>query len=584
MDWSYGLLDPAAQAVLRRLAVFAGGWDLAAAEAVCAGENVDADAVLDLLDELLDRSLVYVYEAGGLPRYGMLETVRQYGLQQVEHAGERTVMQDWHLAWCARLAEQAAPALQGPEQMTWLARLAREHDNLRAALQWALDRGLSTLGLGVAGGLGKFWLRGGHQREGRHWLGALLALAADGDAASMAVRAAALESAAWLADDRHDFEQASALFAESGALRRALGEEEQPSGPLINAAMEARSAGDYARAAALLEESQAQYHRLGRTGDGDLGPALSSGARYILLALVVRERGEYARASALCEEGLALARERGDTEGIGVALLNLADLARDQGDAERVRALCEECLDHFRDLGHRWAIGFALNNLALAAYMEGDLALAASRAEESEMLFRELQAEPGLAEVLVTVGRIRGAQGEAVAARANLAEALSLAWTKGPRLVVAAALEALGIQAVGHGQARHGVQLLGAAARLRQAMGAPVRPADRPALEGAQTAARLALGDAAYAEAWGAGEALPLERIVLQAGAGAQPFRVADARRLLGCRVQHCVRGCPPVAVVEQARYQRGRQTRHLPQRCERRRGRGQPASGCAAP
>jgi hypothetical protein len=102
-----------------------------------------------------------------------------------------------------------------------------------------------------------------------------------------------------------------------------------------------------------------------------------------------------------------------------------------------------------------------------------------------------------------------------VAARANLAEALSLAWTKGPRLVVAAALEALGVEAVGRGQAQHGVQLLGAAARLRQAMGAPVRPADRSALEGAQTAARLALGDAAYAEAWGAGEALPLERIVL---------------------------------------------------------------------
>jgi hypothetical protein len=210
----------------------------------------------------------------------------------------------------------------------------------------------------LAGGLGKFWLRGGHQREGRHWLVALLALSAEDDAASMAVRAAALESAAWLADDRHDFEQASAMFAQSGALRRALGQEEQPNGPLINAAMEARAAGDYARAAALLEESLAQYLRLGRTGDSDLGPALSSGYRYILLAL---------------------ARERGDAEGIGVALLNLVDLARDQGDARQVRALCGECLTRFRVLGHRWAIDFARHNLALAA----------SRAQESEMLFRE---------------------------------------------------------------------------------------------------------------------------------------------------------------------------------------------------
>jgi hypothetical protein len=96
----------------------------------------------------------------------------------------------------------------------------------------------------VAGGLGKFWLQGGHQREGWHWLEALLALAADNDAAGMAARTAALEGAAWLADDRHDFEQAAALFAQSGALRQALRQEEQQIGPLINAAMEARAAGN----------------------------------------------------------------------------------------------------------------------------------------------------------------------------------------------------------------------------------------------------------------------------------------------------------------------------------------------------
>jgi predicted ATPase len=125
MNSSYELLDPAAQAVLRRLAVFAGGWNLAEAETGCAGENVEADAVLDLLDELLDRSLLYVYEAGGLSQYGMLEMARQYGLQQLQQAGERTVVQDRHLALCVTLAEQAAPALQRPEQMAWLARLAR---------------------------------------------------------------------------------------------------------------------------------------------------------------------------------------------------------------------------------------------------------------------------------------------------------------------------------------------------------------------------------------------------------------------------------------------------------------------------
>jgi non-specific serine/threonine protein kinase len=226
MDWSYGLLDPAEQALLRRLAVFAGGWDLAAAEAVSAdGEVVAVEALLELLDGLLWRSLVYVHMADGVPRYGLLGTVRQYGLQQLERADETALVRYRHLAWCVALAEQAAPALLGSQQDVWLARLNREHDNLRAALQWALDRRLTMLGLRAAAALGQFWRRR-HQREGRRWLAAFLALAGeDDDAASRAARVRALESAAWLAQDWQDFAQASTLFARSGALRRALGEE-----------------------------------------------------------------------------------------------------------------------------------------------------------------------------------------------------------------------------------------------------------------------------------------------------------------------------------------------------------------------
>ncbi len=264
LDWSYSLLEGAERTLLRRLAVFAGGWELAAAEAICAGGEVTGEAVLELLDELLDRSLVYVYDAGGEPRYGLLETVRQYGAQQLERAGETEGVRGRHLAWCATLAERAAPALQGPEQAVWLARLGHEGDNLRAALRWALDRGLSTLGLRVAGGLGKFWLRAGHQREGRRWLAAFLALAPiPDDAAAPEARATALEAAAGLAEDAHDFTEATALFAQSEALRRTLGQDEHLAAGLINAGMETRARGDYVRATALLEEGLAQYRRPG---------------------------------------------------------------------------------------------------------------------------------------------------------------------------------------------------------------------------------------------------------------------------------------------------------------------------------
>jgi tetratricopeptide (TPR) repeat protein len=292
---------------------------------------------------------------------------------------------------------------------------------------------------------------------------------------------------------------------------------------MINTAMEVRAQGDYARALAILEECLAQYrgaaHRE-RVLDGEPGLSRAWGYRYTVLALVLREQGAYARASALCEECLALARELGNTEGIANALLGLGDLARDQGEAGRVRAYCEECLVLFRELEQQWAIGFTLNDLALAAYLEGDLALAARQAEESDSIFRGLQGGSSLAEVLITVGQIRRAQGEIAAARMSLTEALSLAWAKGPRVVMAAALDELGVQAVRQGQAEHGVHLLGAAAALRQAMGTPVRPADRPAIEAALAAAHASLGEIAFNDAWAAGQRLPVEQVVADALAG----------------------------------------------------------------
>jgi non-specific serine/threonine protein kinase len=517
MDWSYALLEPPGQAVLRRLAVFVGGWDVAAAEAVCAGEEVAASAVLELLDELLDRSLLYyVHETGGVPRSGMLETVRQYGLQQLEHTGELAVVRDRHLHWCVTLAEQAATALWGPDRIAWLGRLEREHDNLRAAIHWALDRDLRLPGLRLAAGLWRFWRsRRSHLSEGRRLLAALLALTGDEDGATgMALRASALEGAAWLAEDEHDFAQASALFAQSDTLRRALGQDERATSLLINEAMAARAAGDYARATALLEDCLARDRARGNResiNHGGLGLSLSR------LALVLAEQGAYAQATALYEECVALHRELQDRKGEGYALQGLGDVARDQGDTGRVRLYCEESLTLFREMGHTLA-GFALNNLAVAACLDGDLELAASRAQESEALFRELQAEPNLAEVLVTMGRVKGAQGEGDAARASLAEALRLAWTKGPRWVVAAALEELGVLAIRQGREREGVTLLAAAARLREVMGAPVRPADRRALDGALATAEATLGATTYADTWAVGQTLPLEQVAARAG------------------------------------------------------------------
>jgi predicted ATPase/DNA-binding XRE family transcriptional regulator len=248
MDWSYGLLDPAEQAVMRRLAVFSGGWDLAAAEAVCAGDLVKPEAVLEILDKLLDWSLVYAHVVDGLMRYGVLETIRQYGLRELERAGETIAVRDRHLSWYAKLAEQASAALVTRDQVSWMERLGREHDNLRAAMQWALDRGPSALGLLIAEGLWQFWRRRGRLSEGRRWLAAFLSRAPDDEidtASRVTVRASALEGAAWLAEDQHEFDQASVLFAQSNALLRTLGQDEHMSSLLLKAALQARAGGTH---------------------------------------------------------------------------------------------------------------------------------------------------------------------------------------------------------------------------------------------------------------------------------------------------------------------------------------------------
>lgn len=150
LDWSHALLAAEEQVLFRRLAVFAGGWSLDAAEAVCAAGGITAGDVVDLLGRLVDKSLVWVDEQEEGPRYRLLETIREYAAEKLEAAGEAVAVRARHYDWCLALAERAQPHLTGAEQATWLGRLEREHDNLRTALRWALDRQETAKGLQLA--------------------------------------------------------------------------------------------------------------------------------------------------------------------------------------------------------------------------------------------------------------------------------------------------------------------------------------------------------------------------------------------------------------------------------------------------
>jgi len=514
-DHSWRLLSEEECALFSRLAVFRGGWTAEAAAQV-------AGATHHHLTALVDKSLVRLMSArvratdmaqpSPAPRFTLLEPIREYVLEQLVARREIDALQRAHASYYLALAEAAAAHWSTSTVDSWLGQLDREYDNLRAALQWARDGGDPTIGLQLAAALRRFWRSRGYLSEGRVWLEELLALQQDiSDVVARAARLQALDVAAWLAADQHDYAHAGQLFEQSMTLRRAQGENEGETQLLVNGAMQARAMGQYRRATELLEDAVARHRVL-----GDRGSLSSGGLGYSLyfLALIRREQGDFAGAAALFNECLELHRALEDREGTAHSLLSLGDMARDQGDVAGVQTYCEQCLTMFRELGSQWAIGFALNNLALAAYGEGNLARAISLVDESVSLFRRIQSEGSLAEVLITQGHILRAQGLAAAAYSALSEALRFAWAVGPRLFAAAAMEGLANVVVSQSHAELGARLLASASVLRAQMGAPVRPADQTMVDHALATARSLLGDTTFAAVWAEARALPAEQIL----------------------------------------------------------------------
>ncbi len=356
--WSYALLEPWPQAVFRRLAVFVGGSTLAATEAVCGGEGTD---VLDALGSLIDNSLLLqeVLPDGGT-RFSMLDTIREYALEQLTATPEVESVLRRHASHFLMLAQEAEPALAGPEQSAWLERLERNHDNLRAALRWAQEAGEAEVGLRLAGALAQFWERHGYTREGRAWLAALLS---GGGEVPGPVRARALNVAGNLARVEGDYDAAVSRYEESLAIRRGLGDTQGIAVSLNN------------------------------------------------LGVAAKDRGDYPAARSYLDESLGLKRRVGERRSIAVTLNNLGLTANGQGDHAAARAFLEEALETFRDLGDKWGIALALNNLGSTALLEGDYERAAALHCSGLALRRGLKDKWGVADGLEGLARVDAAQG-----------------------------------------------------------------------------------------------------------------------------------------------------------------------------
>jgi predicted ATPase len=325
VQWSYDLLSPPERTLLERLSVFAGSWTLEAAEAVCAGDGIGAEQVLDVLGQLVDKSLVLPLPSEAGPRrYRLQDSVRLFAQERLADRGELADMARRHARFFLELAEDAAAELVGPAEPELLARLEAEHDNLRAALRHLLATGSDQDAQRLGGALGLFWFLSSSLSEGRAWLEEVLALPeADGPTPA---RARCLFAAANIAMAQGDCADAMPRATESLRLWRTLRDERQAAASLTLVGQLTRMLGDYPGAEAVLRDAVRAAHATGNVTYEALA--------LIALADMATWQGKPGAALRLAEEGLARATDTGRARMIVHALRALADAHFEQGDPD----------------------------------------------------------------------------------------------------------------------------------------------------------------------------------------------------------------------------------------------------------
>ena len=465
IDWSYDLLNAAEQRLFRRLSVFVGGCTLEGAEAVC---DTKSDLDLDLLDgmaSMVDKSLMQqVEQANGESRFAMLETIREYAREKLEASSEEASTRRAHAAYCVILAEEEATDHGGAGGTEWLERFGLEHDNFLAALEWLTETGDAEWGLRLGTALFRFWETREYFAEGRDRLDKLLKLPSA--AAPTKARARALFSAGVLTIEQGDYAAADALMRESLDIARQLGDKQ--------------------------------------------GVAVSLNA----LGVLVRDRGDVAVAHSLFEENVVLWRELGDQKAVARSLSNLANVVKLQGDFVRARSLYAECLSIFRALGDRTGVAWSLNYQGDVARDQGDMAAALMLYEQALVIFRELGDRWGIAAVLGDLGSMATEQREYRRAHALYRESIKIFQELEHKRGIARLLECFACSAAAQVDAERSLRMAGAAAALRQNIGAPLTPAEQTKLEASLEPARRALTNTAGATAWLEGWSMPIEKAI----------------------------------------------------------------------
>ncbi|MDP6514313.1 MAG: tetratricopeptide repeat protein [SAR202 cluster bacterium] len=466
VEWSFDLLAEPETALFNRLSVFSGGLTLEGAEEVGAGGAIEKSQVLELLAQLVDKSLVLVdQDIDHSVRYTMLETLRQYGQENLLSDGDRESARKRHASHFLDFAKMAEPELRRQNEADWLNRLDKDHDNLRAALTWTVEHEAPEMEIGLAGAIWRFWLVRGFLEEGRRWMEGALSRNVD---ALPDVRANALNGAAGLAWHQGDFRHAQKYLEEALEIRRDSQDAKTIAILLDNLGAVVYSQGDFLRATELREECLMIRRTLGDTRG--IADSLNN------LGFMAREQLEFESATALLRESLTLYRELKDQGGIARALLCLSEVELSR-DARLAMELIAESLELFETIPDRWGIAQALNSQAMTFLALGDISQATGR----------------------------------------LIECLDMSTKMGDKLTVASTLEGMAKVANAENDAYRAARLIGGAESLRTVIGGPLYPYDRLEIERNTAAAKTRLGQAAYLEAWTAGQSMAMEDVVAYA-------------------------------------------------------------------
>lgn len=493
--WSYDLLDAPARAVFRRLSVFVGSFSLDAAEHVAQtgatfGSARDA-SFHDALATLVGSSLLLRFASpAGDMRYGMLETVREFALEQLADLDEENAARAAHAAFYRNLVEQAEPLFWTSTNAALIARIEAEHDNLRASLTWSLAHEPETA-LAIAGALGAFWAKRSFWTEGRSWLARALATEAAPDSP---LRAAALGRLGALAGDQGDFTAATRAISQSLALSESLGERQL----------------------------------VARAERG--------------LGILASNQSDFDRAKALFTSALQHFRALNDLPGISRSLNDLGLVAERQGDQDLAIAFQEEALPIARTVGDEWQVCIILGNVGGAYYDRGEFAKGEALILEALDLARRIDDTFGIAVNLYNLGNCVVELGDVAGAILRYNEALALTGQLGERHLASRVLDRLGIALHLAGNARAAARLIGAADCLREAIGDTLFADEAANLNQRFQEVRTALGDDAYAAFYESGRSLPFEQAAAEARSLADAAILADqtapARVLSGLSVR----------------------------------------------